>query len=70
MRTYIVLPSTIYGRAKNPFVDAGIQNPQSVQIPLLIKAALGRKQAGVVGKGVAIWPEVSNDDSKPHLLLN
>lgn len=64
VKSYIILPSTIYGRVKNPLVDAGIQNPQSIQIPYLIKAALGRKQAGMVGKGVALWADVSNDDSK------
>ncbi|KAK7690529.1 hypothetical protein QCA50_005627 [Cerrena zonata] len=62
VKSYIILPSTIYGRVKSPLVDAGIQNPQSIQIPYLIKAALGRKQAGMVGKGVALWADVSNDD--------
>ncbi|KAK7690469.1 hypothetical protein QCA50_005567 [Cerrena zonata] len=62
VKTYIILPSTIYGIVSNPLVEAGIQNPQSIQIPMLIKASLGRKQAGMVGKGVALWPDVSNDD--------
>ncbi|KAK7690488.1 hypothetical protein QCA50_005586 [Cerrena zonata] len=46
-----------------PLVDAGIQNPHSLQIPTLIKAALDRKQAGVVGKGNAFWPDVHIDDT-------
>lgn len=64
MRTYIILPSTIYGIAKNPLVDAGLQNPQSQQIPALIKAALSRGTAGVVGKGLALWPDVHIDDGE------
>ncbi|KAI0920646.1 hypothetical protein AcV5_010330 [Taiwanofungus camphoratus] len=61
-RTYIILPSTIYGFASGPLVDAGISNPQSIQIPNLIKASIDRKQGGVVGAGKAIWPDVHIDD--------
>ncbi len=63
-RTYIVLPSTIYGIAKHPLTEAGVSNPHSMQIPTLIKAALARKRAGVVGKGKALWPDVHIDDSE------
>ena len=75
MRTYIILPSTIWGIAKNPLTDAGLANPHSQQIPKLIYAALGRGRAGVVGKGLALWPDVHIDDgaytdpSSPILLL-
>ena len=62
VRTYIVLPSTIWGIAKNPLVDAGIQHPYSQQIPALIRAALGRGQAGVLGKGQAYWPSVNIEE--------
>ncbi|TFK91161.1 NAD-P-binding protein [Polyporus arcularius HHB13444] len=61
-RTYIVPPSTIYGIAKHPLVDAGVANPHSIQIPTIIEACLARKQAGVVGKGKGIWPDVHIDD--------
>lgn len=61
-RAYIILPSTIYGIAKNALVDAGIQNPHSIQIPLVIKASLDRGRAGVVGKGLALWPDVHIED--------
>lgn len=64
--SYILLPSVIYGLADNPLVQAGIQNPQSIQIPTLIKASLGRRQAGVVGKGVALWPNVHVHDGKSY----
>ncbi|CCM01662.1 uncharacterized protein FIBRA_03724 [Fibroporia radiculosa] len=62
VRTYIVLPSTIYGIASGPLVDAGITNPLSLQIPTLIKVSLARKQAGMVGVGKALWPNVHIDD--------
>jgi len=61
-RAYIILPSTIYAIAKNPLVDAGIQNPFSIQIPYVIKASLARGRAGMVGKGLALWPNVHIDD--------
>ncbi|KAG0697656.1 hypothetical protein DFH29DRAFT_944933 [Suillus ampliporus] len=62
VRTYIILPSTIYGIANTPLVSLGIQNPYSKQIPALIKASLDREQGGVVGKGLNQWPNVHIDD--------
>ncbi|EAU85510.2 hypothetical protein CC1G_06411 [Coprinopsis cinerea okayama7 len=58
VKTYIILPSTIYGRATGPLVDAGLQNPRSQQIPQLVDAALARGRAGVLGKGANIWSNV------------
>ncbi|KAJ7796950.1 NAD-binding protein [Mycena olivaceomarginata] len=58
VKTYIILPSTIYGLASGRFVDAGLQNPHSMQIPALISASLDRGQAGMVGEGKNIWPNV------------
>lgn len=68
-RTYIVLPSTIYGFATHHLVEAGISNPISIQIPNLIRASLSRKQAGMVGLGKAIWPDVHIDDGELVLHL-
>ncbi|KAG2003467.1 hypothetical protein CC2G_004069 [Coprinopsis cinerea AmutBmut pab1-1] len=62
VKTYIILPSTIYGIADHKLVQLGISNPHSIQIPSLIKASLGRGQAGMVGKGVNRWPNVHIDD--------
>ena len=64
VKTYIILPSTIYGIASNPLVDAGIQNPHSIQIPSIIRASLSRGQGGVVGEGKNIWPNVQIDDGR------
>lgn len=63
-RTYIVLPSTIYGFATHHLVEAGISNPISIQIPNVTRASLSRKQAGMVGLGKAIWPDVHIDDGE------
>lgn len=71
LKSYIILPSTIWGIAKNPLVDAGIVNPYSQQIPKLIRAALARGQAGQVGKGLARWPDVDIEEGTlPHGLFH
>jgi len=62
VKGYIVAPSLIYGIASGKFVDAGLQNKHSIAIPLLVAASLGRGQAGIVGKGVNIWPNVHIDE--------
>ncbi|GBE86900.1 NAD-P-binding protein [Sparassis crispa] len=62
VRTHIVMPSMIYGIASGPLVAAGISNPQSVQIPNLIRASLHRRQAGMVGSGISFWPDIHIDD--------
>ncbi|KAF8962780.1 NAD-P-binding protein [Flammula alnicola] len=58
VKTYIILPSTIYGIASGPLVDAGLQNSHSQQIPRLVELSLDRGQAGMVGEGKNIWPNV------------
>ncbi|KAJ7122484.1 NAD(P)-binding protein [Mycena crocata] len=58
IRSYIILPSTVYGLATGPLVIRGIQNPHSKQIPYLISIALARGRAGIVGEGKNISPNV------------
>ncbi|KAI0058646.1 NAD-P-binding protein [Artomyces pyxidatus] len=58
VRTFIVLPSTIYGLATGTLVDLGISNPHSQQIPGAIKASIDRGQGGMVGEGKNVWPHV------------
>ncbi|KAJ6523495.1 hypothetical protein DFH09DRAFT_1096607 [Mycena vulgaris] len=62
VKTYIILPSTIYGTATGRLVDMGVQNPRSQQIPALVAAALDRGQAGMVGAGKNIWHNVEIHD--------
>lgn len=51
LESYIILPSTIWGKGTGEIFDLGISNTMSQQIPNLIRAALDREQAGHVGKG-------------------
>ncbi|KAJ9097233.1 hypothetical protein QFC21_004902 [Naganishia friedmannii] len=58
IRSFIILPSTIYGLNDCDLVANGIGNNQSIQMPALIKASIDRKRPGMVGKGHNIWPNV------------
>jgi hypothetical protein len=58
VHAYIVLPSTIYGISKTVFADRGLANPQSQQVPLLIRMSIDRGAAAMVGKGANVWPNV------------
>lgn len=62
IKSYIILPSTIYGLAEGPLFDAKLANPNSIQVPALIRAAVDRKRAGVVGEGRNLWPNVHIHD--------
>ncbi|KAF4613973.1 hypothetical protein D9613_007770 [Agrocybe pediades] len=62
VKTYIILPGTIYGIATGSLVDAGLQNAHSQQIPRLVKLSLDRGRAGMVGEGKNIWPNVHIQD--------
>jgi len=62
LKSYIVLPSTIYGIASNPLVEAAVQNAYSQQIPKLIRVSLARGQGGMIGKGLSIWPNVDIEE--------
>ncbi|KAF8817125.1 NAD(P)-binding protein [Phlegmacium glaucopus] len=63
LKSYIILPGTIFGLATGPLVDLGVQNIQSIQIPFFIKASIARKQGGYFGKGLNRWPAVHIDDT-------
>ncbi|KAF5359799.1 hypothetical protein D9756_003346 [Leucocoprinus leucothites] len=62
VRAYLIAPATIYGIASGKFVDAGLSNKHSIQVPALVSASLDRGQAGMVGKGLNIWPNVHIDE--------
>ncbi|KAJ7475778.1 hypothetical protein FB451DRAFT_256410 [Mycena latifolia] len=61
-KTYIILPSTIYGFASGPLVESGLQNWRSQQIPQLVDVSIRRGQGGMVGKGKNWWGNVHIDD--------
>jgi nucleoside-diphosphate-sugar epimerase len=56
LKTVIVLPPLIYGIGTGPF------NRTSIQLPLLIRAALKRHKAEMIGPGEATWNNVHIDD--------
>ncbi|KAJ7448662.1 hypothetical protein B0H11DRAFT_2080222 [Mycena galericulata] len=58
IRSYIVLPSTVYGIATGPLVECGIQKRQTTVLPWLVKASLTRGQGGMVGQGRNVWSNV------------
>jgi nucleoside-diphosphate-sugar epimerase len=70
VRTYIILPSTIYGLGSGPVFSAGLANPHSVQIPQLIKSGLARGRVGVIGKGENVWPHVHISDIADLYMVN
>lgn len=63
IRAFIILPSTIYGINKTELAEKGVGNPQSQQVPNLIKASIDRGRAGMVGNGQNIWPNVHINDT-------
>ncbi|KIJ63850.1 hypothetical protein HYDPIDRAFT_91531, partial [Hydnomerulius pinastri MD-312] len=62
VRSYVILPSTIYALSKGPLVSTGVQKPCSEQIPRLIKASLAHGQGGMVGAGENLWGDAHIDD--------
>ena len=61
-RTVLVLPPTIFGAPSGVLFDKGLANTHSIQIPLMIKAALARGRAGMVGQGLPLWGNVHVED--------
>ena len=70
MNAHIVTPATIWGPPEHELAKAGLTNTHSIQIPGMIKAALARGQAGVVGKGKAVWAASHVDDGESLLGLH
>ncbi|KAL0243896.1 hypothetical protein I308_105159 [Cryptococcus tetragattii IND107] len=58
IKSYTILPSTIWGFARGEVFEKGLSHPTSQQMPQLVEIAIKRKRAGVVGKGANIWPHV------------
>lgn len=69
VKTYIVVPSTIYGIAVSRFVDAGVQNKHSIQLPALIAASLDHGQAVMIGQGKNFWPNIEVHERKYRIQL-
>lgn len=64
-KSYIILPSTIWGEGKGELYEKDIANSFSDQIPTLIRASLDRGQAGVFDKGESsIYLSCSHTDER------
>ncbi|KAF8901594.1 hypothetical protein CPB85DRAFT_1323263 [Mucidula mucida] len=69
IRSYLVLPPTVYGLAIGIVADTGVQNIHSVQFPAIVKTSMHRKQGGMIGDGVNIWNNVSVDDTADFYIV-
>ena len=69
VKSYIIIPATVFGRSKNGFTEAYLQNTHSIQIPALIHAGLDRGQGGAVGLGKNKWGNVHIDERKFPIYL-
>lgn len=56
VKTYIVIPATIFGRGTGPF------NQYTMQLPTMIGAALNSGNCIVVGDGKTVWSHVHIQD--------
>lgn len=64
MKTYLVIPSNVWGLASGRLVDVGVQNPQSKLIPTITRGDLDKGKAMIVGEGKNIWGHVQIDEGK------
>ncbi|KAI0668324.1 NAD-P-binding protein [Trametes maxima] len=62
-RTHVIMPSIIYGVGTGPLFDAGIANPHTIVVPMLMRAALQRGSVGILGKGASRWGNVHLSDT-------
>ncbi|KAJ7627859.1 hypothetical protein DFH06DRAFT_1208945 [Mycena polygramma] len=62
IKSYIVLPTTVYGLATGRLVKAGIQKVNNGLLQPLIGVSLARGQGGMVGNGKNVWNSVEIDE--------
>lgn len=66
VRTFIIIPSTVWGLQRGPLVDAGIGNRHSQALPSIIRTSIERGQGGVIGKGLNVWSHVEVHERALH----
>ena len=54
----LVIPPTIFGLPEGVLFEKKLANPHSIQVPALIRGAIERKRAGLIGTGQAIWDHI------------
>ncbi|KAL4243713.1 NAD(P)-dependent Metabolic Enzyme [Abortiporus biennis] len=69
VKSYIVLPSLVFGIASNVLVDAGLARKVSIVLPGSIRFALDRGEVGMIGKGLSVWNCVHIDDNTDAYML-
>ena len=63
VRTYIVLPTLVYGVAANPLAEAGIAGAHcKFVVQIGIKQAIAAGEVGQIGEGSNVWPIVDISD--------
>ncbi|KAJ7596376.1 hypothetical protein C8J56DRAFT_1011215 [Mycena floridula] len=58
VKTHIVVPGLIYGKAGGKVADSGVQNIRTAVFPTLCSFAFQRGEAGVIGEGKNEWSHV------------
>jgi hypothetical protein len=66
IKSYIILPTTVWGIPTGPLQDAGIQNWQNGILNFLVPASVARGQGGMVGEGRNVWNNVEVDERASH----
>ncbi|RPD59636.1 NAD(P)-binding protein [Lentinus tigrinus ALCF2SS1-6] len=62
-RTYIVLPTAIFGFGKGPLYDAGISKRSPALISVFAAAAVERGRPGIIGAGKNAWSVIHVADN-------
>ncbi|KAK0498695.1 hypothetical protein EDD18DRAFT_46946 [Armillaria luteobubalina] len=70
VKTYIVIPPTIYGVPAGILNKHGLHRPVVDQVRRLVEAGVARKQGGVLGEGKNHWPNVDvNEMADLYLII-
>ncbi|KAJ7923627.1 hypothetical protein B0H13DRAFT_56126 [Mycena leptocephala] len=70
IKSYIVLPTTVWGIPTGALVDGGIQNWQNSMLNFLLTPSLARGQGGMVGEGRNVWKNVEvNELADLYMIL-
>ncbi|KAI0701874.1 NAD-P-binding protein [Cerioporus squamosus] len=63
VRTYLVLPTAVFGFGQGPLYDAGISKRSSALVSVLAEAAVKRGRAGMMGSGKNAWSVIHVEDN-------
>ncbi|KAF7328355.1 NmrA domain-containing protein [Mycena venus] len=70
IKSYIIVPTTVWGIPSGPLLDAGIQKWQNGILNFLVPASVARGQGGMVGEGRNVWNNVEvNELADLYILL-